>query len=80
MSLKLRQYLSKCSEVTHTTIDPYRKNAVRIHLVPPGKAKPGVPWVLILNGQDILPLNTSWAVLLREFIGTVNAHAGKVHK
>lgn len=78
MSLKLRQYLRKCSEVTHTTIDPYRKNAVRIHLVPPAKRSPGIPWVLILNGQDILPLNTSWAVLLREFIGTVNAHAGKV--
>lgn len=77
MSRRLNDYLKNARDVVHTTLNPYKNNSVRIHLVPPGKAKPGVPWVLILNGQDILPLNTSWAILLSEFINEVNRHAGE---
>ena len=46
--------------------------SIRIHLVPPKKPKIGIPWVIIINGQDIIPLSCSWAILLREFIKEVN--------
>lgn len=77
MSLRLNQYLRTARDVVHTTLNPYQSGAVRIHLIPPGRPKAGIPWVLILNGQDILPLNTSWAVLLAEFINEVNRHSGE---
>lgn len=77
MSRMLTEYLKSTREVVHTTLNPYKANAVRIHLIPPGRPKAGVPWVLILNGQDILPLNTSWAILLAEFIKEANRHAGE---
>lgn len=76
MSIRLRTYLRKVDGVIHTTLNPYRTNAIRLHLIPPAKKRPGVPWVLILNGQDILPLNTSWAILLAELISAANRRAG----
>lgn len=74
---QVRKYLKGANDVAHTTINPNGPGAVRIHLVPPQRPRPGVPWAVILNGQDVLPLNTSWAVLLREFILTVNEHSGE---
>ena len=75
--MSLKKYLSNCDEVSHTTLDPEKSGAVRIHLVPPKKLKPGIPWVVILNGYSVLPLQTSWAILLREFINNLNATSGK---
>jgi hypothetical protein len=46
-------------------------------MIPPGIAKAGVPWVIILNGQYILPVNTSWAILLAEFIKEANRYEGQ---
>ena len=37
---------------------------LRIHLLPCKKARRNVPFVALLNGQDILPLSVSWAILL----------------
>lgn len=66
------------TEVAHTTLNPEGPGVVRIHLVPPkftgGKPDPSVA---IINGQDIVPVNYSWAILLNEFIKNVNEYHGK---
>ncbi len=77
MSLRLRTYLRGVDGIIHTTLNPFQADAVRLHLIPPAKKRPGVPWALIINGQDILPLNTSWAILLAELIHSANRRMGK---
>lgn len=74
--MKLKDYLLECNEIYHTTLDPNGPGCVRIHLIPPKKAKPGIPWVAVLNGYSVLPLHTSWAVLLKEFILELNKTSG----
>ena len=74
----LAQFRAYQKGVVHTTLNPEGPGAVRIHLVPPrwqwaGKA----PYVVILNGQYVLPLGYSWAVLLGQFIAQVNHYAGQ---
>lgn len=55
------------------TWNPKDPGAVRIHLIPP-KFAPFrfIPSVAILNGNQILPVNESWAILLTEFIRQLN--------
>jgi radical SAM protein with 4Fe4S-binding SPASM domain len=53
----IKQYLENTGQVLHPTLNPYGPGVVRIHMIPPGIAKAGVPWVIILNGQYILPVN-----------------------
>lgn len=67
--------LKNWKSVVHTTFNPQGPGVIRIHMVPP-KFHPFrmVPSVVILNGQDILPLNESWAILLTEFIRQINTH------
>ena len=60
--------------VIHTTCNPHGPGVIRLHMVPPKfRLFQFAPAALILNGQDILPLNESWAILLTEFIRQVNA-------
>ena len=65
------------NEVLHTTLNPEGPGVVRIHLVPPeyddGELKPSIA---IINGQDIIPVNYSWTILLAEFIKEVNKYHG----
>ena len=65
-------------EVHHTTLNPEGPGVVRIHLVPP-VVKDGEigASVAILNGQDVIPVNTAWSILLTEFIREVNKYAGE---
>ena len=49
---------------------------MRIHLIPCTKPDRDTPFVAILNGQDILPLNLSWAILLTNLIEALQPHAG----
>lgn len=64
--------------VHHTTLNPYEPGAVRIHLVPSKYSHfKKNSSVAILNGRDIVPLNTSWSVLMMIFIDEVNKYAGK---
>ena len=49
----LHQHLSV---VRHVTLDPEGPGVLRIHLLPCKKARRNVPFVALLNGQDILPL------------------------
>ena len=37
----------------------------------------GISWVVLINGQDILPITTGWAILLKEFIEQVNQYTNK---
>ena len=70
--MNLREYLKTCIETYHTTLDPESPGVVRIHLIPPKKLKPNIPWVVIINGYHILPLQSAWGVLLKVFIETLN--------
>ena len=65
------------NEVHHTTLNPEGPGVVRIHLVPPLVEGDEIgPSVAIINGQDILPVNPSWSILLTEFIEEVNKFSG----
>ena len=72
----LKRYLKTINGISHITLNPYGPGAVRIHLIPPKRIKLGITWVVILNGQDVLPLTTGWAILLREFINTSVEYSG----
>jgi MoaA/NifB/PqqE/SkfB family radical SAM enzyme len=66
------------NEVKHTTLNPEGPGVVRIHMVPPLVKDDEIgPSVVILNGQDIVPLDVSWTILLSEFISEVNKYSGR---
>lgn len=75
--MKLKDYLKTIDGVYHTTLDPNGPGVLRIHLIPPKKLKLGIPFVVIINGYHVLPIQTSWGVLLVEFIKEVNKTNGK---
>ena len=77
--MNIKKYLKNCNEVYHITLDPKGPGVVRIHLVPPKRLKVGIPWVVIINGYSILPLQTAWAVLLKEFITVFNQYYDKAY-
>ncbi|MCQ2399158.1 MAG: radical SAM protein [Clostridia bacterium] len=70
--MKLKDYLKTCNEVCSTTFDPKTPGVVRLHLVPPKKPTVRSPWVVIINGYSVVPLQSSWAVLLKEFMASLN--------
>ncbi len=66
------------NEVFHTTLNPQGPGAVRIHVVPPViEGREVGASVAIINGQDVLPVNRSWSILLNAFINEVNKYAGR---
>lgn len=69
-----RQHLS-C--VRHITLDPYGPGVVRMHLIPPRQDAPREPFLLLLNGAQLVPLNLSWAILLSNFMDQLEAYSGK---
>ena len=77
MNKKLKNYIENINGVVHTTFNPKGPGVVRIHLIPPKKIKLGIPWVVIINGQDILPITCGWAILLKIFIDNINKTYGK---
>ena len=64
------------SGVQHTTLNPEGPGVVRIHLVPPRAGEDGTS-VVILNGQDVIPVGRAWSILLCAFIEEVNRYAGR---
>lgn len=61
--------------MVHTTWNPKDPGAIRIHLIPPRFRLFGfVPSIAILNGNQIIPVNESWAILLTEFIKQLNRY------
>ena len=77
MDKVLKEYLKGINEVSHITFDPKGPGVVRIHLIPPKKVKLGVSWVVLINGENLLPLSCGWAILLREFINSINEYSGR---
>ena len=74
----IRYIENNLNEVLRTTLNPEGPGVVRIHLIPPAKVgeEPGAS-IAIINGQDIIPVNTSWTILLAEFIKEVNQYSGR---
>ena len=78
MNIYEKKYERKnLNRIIHTTLNPDNPGVVRIHLVPSKfslfKSRPSI---VILNGKDIIPLNSAWAILLSIFIDEVNEHKG----
>ena len=65
-------------EVHHTTLNPEGPGVVRIHLIPP-KVEAGKigASIAIINGQDVIPVNVAWSILLTAFIEEVNKFSGQ---
>ncbi len=74
--MQISEYLKQCTSVYHTTFDPETPGVCRIHLIPPKKLKQRNPWLVIINGYSLLPLNSSWGVLLKVFIEKLNETKG----
>lgn len=75
--MNFKEYLSTCTSVYHTTLNPREPGVVRIHLVPPVDPKPRSPWVAIINGYSVIPLQSAWGVITRIFIERINRFSGK---
>ncbi len=74
----LRYAKENFTETCHTTLNPEGPGVVRIHMIPPKCDGDDVEAsVVIINGQDIVPINVSWAILLNEFIKEVNKYSGR---
>lgn len=70
--------LKHLNRVIHTTLNPDKPGAIRLHLVPAKFSKLKTrPSIVILNGKDLIPLNPSWTILLSIFIGEVNKYQGQ---
>ena len=77
MKFLTKKYCMKnFSGVSHTTLNPQGPGVIRLHLVP-AKEPWKEPSVVILNGQDIIPINPSWAIMLNELIKEINKFHGK---
>ena len=76
---RIKKYMREnFDEVMHTTLNPEGPGAVRIHLIPPKIEEGEVQAsVAIINGQDVIPVNVAWAVVLSEFIKQVNKYDGR---
>ena len=73
--LQFRQEHLNC--VRHTTLDPYGPGVVRIHMIPPRTDTLDEPFLLLLNGAHLVPLNLSWAVLLSCFMDELEVFSGR---
>ena len=63
--------------VRHTTLDPKGPGVVRMHLIPPRSEEAEMPFLLLLNGAKLIPLNLSWAILLANFMDQLEPYAGR---
>lgn len=69
-----RQHLNV---VRHITLDPKGPGVVRMHLIPPKPSTKRQPFLLLLNGNQLIPVNTSWAILLANFMDAVQLLANR---
>ena len=63
--------------VRHITLDPRGPGVVRIHMIPPRPEDPEEPFLLLLNGAQLIPLNLSWAILLSCFMDGLLEYNGQ---
>ena len=57
--------------VRHITLDPKGPGVVRLHMIPPRSEGKDEPFLLLLNGAKLIPLNLSWAILLANFMAAL---------
>lgn len=78
VGFKEASYLKKhLNEVKHVTLNPNGSDVLRIHMIPPRERIKNVPSVIVVNGQDIVPINLSWAILLSAFIDAMTPYDGR---
>ena len=63
--------------VRHITLDPKGPGVVRIHMIPPKDETPDAPFLLLLNGASLVPLNLSWAIMLANLMDQWQAYEGQ---
>ena len=63
--------------VRHITLDPKGPGVVRIHMIPPRDETPDAPFLLLLNGAALVPLNLSWAIMLANLMDQLQAYEGQ---
>ena len=63
--------------VRHITLDPKGPGVVRIHMIPPRDDTPDAPFLLLLNGARLGPLNLSWAIMLANLMDQLQAYEGQ---
>ena len=63
--------------VRHMTLDPYGPGVVRMHMIPPREGSADEPFLLLLNGAHLVPLNLSWAILLSNFMDALEPFSGR---
>ena len=61
----------------HITLDPKGPGVVRIHMIPPGDDTPDAPFLLLLNGASLVPLNLSWAIMLANLMDRLQVYEGQ---
>ena len=62
--------------VRHITLDPKGRGVLRIHMIPPRQDADNAPFLLLLNGSRLVPLNLSWAILLANFMDRLEPFTG----
>ena len=62
--------------VRHITLDPKGRGVLRIHMIPPRQDADNAPFLLLLNGSRLVPLNLSWAILLANLMDQLQAYKG----
>ncbi|NLU23378.1 MAG: radical SAM protein [Clostridiales bacterium] len=78
LTIKERRYRrEKLNCVRHITLDPKGPGVVRIHMIPPKTERKEDPFLLLVNGAQLVPLNLSWAVLLADFMDVLSPFAGR---
>ena len=78
MTLRERRYRrAHLNCVRHITLDPKGPGVVRLHMIPPASEDPADPFLLLINGAQLVPLNLSWAVLLANFMDQLEPYAGR---
>jgi len=77
LSVPERVYLRRhLSCVRHITLDPKGPGVVRLHLIPPRPGHEKEPFLLLLNGAQLLPVSTGWAILLANFMDALQPSEG----
>lgn len=78
MTLPERRYRRAHLEcVRHITLDPKGPGVLRIHMIPPRSESPDDPFLLLLNGAQLVPLSLSWAVLLSAMMDAMQPAEGQ---
>ena len=78
MTLRERRYRRAHLDcVRHITLDPKGPGVVRIHMIPPKDDTPSAPFLLLLNGAQLVPLNLSWAIMLANLMDQLQAYEGQ---